>query len=51
MIEEKTRLFQRKVRLNLLFVNLFHDSILEGNNLFPAMKHFVSLKETSCFQC
>ena len=51
IIGEKSRLFQRKMRLNLLFVNLFHDSITKGNNLFPAMKHFVSLGETKCFDC
>ena len=51
MIEEKSRLSQGKMELNSLFVNLFHDSSQKGNNLFPAMKHFVSLRETSCFQC
>ena len=51
MILEKSGLFRLKIRLNLLFVNLFHDSILKGNKLFPTMKHFVSLMETTCFQC
>ena len=35
----------------MLINSLFHDSILKGNNLFPLMKHFVSLRETICFDC
>ena len=35
----------------MLISSLFHDSILKGNNLFPLMKHIVSLGETKCFDC
>ena len=35
----------------MLINSLFHNSILKGNNLFPLMKHIVSLGETKCFDC
>lgn len=38
-------------KINLLIIRLFHNHTKAGNNLFLALKQFVSKGEIICFQC